>query len=134
MFFRFLNHGQFSEAYSFVIHLSTGGLCFIDIKEHVAITIMAATASDSALAISIFAAQDLYYSVIPNPAVGVFTLGVLYFGICVTDFSQVDRLPTYWLRLGWYVFTYVISFVLFPCRADHMPMIGIMRRFLVSRI
>ena len=35
---------------------------------------MASTASSSALAISIFAAQDLYYHVRPNPAVGIFTL------------------------------------------------------------
>ncbi|KZP29051.1 OPT oligopeptide transporter [Athelia psychrophila] len=45
-----------------------------NIKEHVAITIMATTASDSAVAISIFAAQDLYYNVKPNAAVGIFTL------------------------------------------------------------
>ena len=35
---------------------------------------MASTASSSALAISIFAAQDLYYDVRPNAAVGIFTL------------------------------------------------------------
>jgi hypothetical protein len=34
-----------------------------DIKEHVAITIFASTAADSALAISIFAADDLYYNI-----------------------------------------------------------------------
>ena len=45
-----------------------------DIKEHVAITIMGATSSDSALAISIFAAQDLYYNVKPNAATAIFTL------------------------------------------------------------
>jgi hypothetical protein len=45
-----------------------------NIKEHVSITIMASTASSSALAISIFAAQDLYYHIRPNPAVGIFTL------------------------------------------------------------
>ncbi|KAI0089664.1 OPT oligopeptide transporter [Irpex rosettiformis] len=55
-FWRFINPGQFN------------------IKEHVSITIMASTASSSALAISIFAAQDLYYHVRPNPAVGIFTL------------------------------------------------------------
>ncbi|KAK0448905.1 OPT oligopeptide transporter [Desarmillaria tabescens] len=55
-FWRFLNPGKFN------------------IKEHVAITIMSSTASDSALAISIFAAQDLYYNVRPNAAVGIFTL------------------------------------------------------------
>jgi len=55
-FWRFMNHGPFN------------------IKEHVAITIMASTASASATAISIFAAQDLYYHVSPNAAVGIFTL------------------------------------------------------------
>ncbi|KAF9025798.1 OPT oligopeptide transporter [Hymenopellis radicata] len=55
-FWRFMNHGPFN------------------IKEHVAITIMSSTASSSALAISIFAAQDLYYNVRPNAAVGIFTL------------------------------------------------------------
>lgn len=55
-FWRFLNPGPFN------------------IKEHVSITIMASTASSSALAISIFAAQDLYYHVRPNAAVGIFTL------------------------------------------------------------
>ncbi|KAF8155420.1 oligopeptide transporter [Crassisporium funariophilum] len=55
-FWRFMNPGPFN------------------LKEHVAITIMASTASSSALAISIFAAQDLYYNVRPNAAVGIFTL------------------------------------------------------------
>ncbi|KAF9458297.1 OPT oligopeptide transporter [Collybia nuda] len=55
-FWRFMNPGPFN------------------IKEHVAITIMATTSSSSALAISIFAAQDLYYNVRPNAAVGIFTL------------------------------------------------------------
>lgn len=45
-----------------------------NIKEHVAITIMSSTASTAAVAISIFAAQDLYYHVTPNAAVGIFTL------------------------------------------------------------
>ncbi|KAF5348950.1 hypothetical protein D9758_014208 [Tetrapyrgos nigripes] len=45
-----------------------------NIKEHVAITIMSSTTSQSALAISIFAAQDLYYNVRPNAAIGIFTL------------------------------------------------------------
>ncbi|EKM57186.1 uncharacterized protein PHACADRAFT_254776 [Phanerochaete carnosa HHB-10118-sp] len=55
-FWRWLNPGPFN------------------IKEHVAITIMASTASSSALAISVFAAQDLYYNVRPNVAIGIFTL------------------------------------------------------------
>jgi hypothetical protein len=54
-FWRFMNPGPFN------------------LKEHVAATIMAATASDSALAISVFAAQDLYYNVRPNAGVGIFT-------------------------------------------------------------
>jgi hypothetical protein len=45
-----------------------------DIKEHVAITIFASTAAHSALAISIFAADDLYYRIQPNVAIGIFTL------------------------------------------------------------
>ncbi|KAF5365456.1 hypothetical protein D9758_010828 [Tetrapyrgos nigripes] len=55
-FWRFMNHGPFN------------------LKEHVSITIMASTASTSALAISIFASQDLYYHIRPNAGVGIFTL------------------------------------------------------------
>ncbi|KAJ7186170.1 OPT oligopeptide transporter [Mycena filopes] len=55
-FWRFMNHGRFN------------------LKEHVATTIMASTASSSALAISIFASQELYYHVETNVAVGIFTL------------------------------------------------------------
>ncbi|KJA26691.1 hypothetical protein HYPSUDRAFT_132645 [Hypholoma sublateritium FD-334 SS-4] len=55
-FWRFMNHGPFN------------------LKEHVAITIFASTAADSALAISIFAADDLYYNIQPNAGVGIFTL------------------------------------------------------------
>ncbi|KAJ7874394.1 OPT oligopeptide transporter [Mycena leptocephala] len=55
-FWRFMNHGRFN------------------LKEHVAMTIMASTASSSALAISIFAAQELYYFVETNVAVGIFTI------------------------------------------------------------
>ncbi|TFK60969.1 peptide transporter MTD1 [Pluteus cervinus] len=55
-FWRFLNPGEFN------------------IKEHVAITIFASTAAESALAISIFAADDLYYGTQPNIGVGIFTL------------------------------------------------------------
>lgn len=35
----------------------------VDLKEHVAVTIFASTAADSALAISIFAADDLFYRI-----------------------------------------------------------------------
>ncbi|KAI0691079.1 OPT oligopeptide transporter [Cerioporus squamosus] len=55
-FWRFINPGPFS------------------IKEHVAISIMSTTASDQAIAISVFAAQDLYYNITINPAIAVFTL------------------------------------------------------------
>jgi hypothetical protein len=48
----------------------------VDIKEHVSITIMSSTASSSALAISIFASQYLYYHVRPNAGVGIFTYGL----------------------------------------------------------
>jgi len=49
-------------------------ISLIDIKEHVAITIFASTAADSALAISIFAADELFYDIRPNVGVGIFTL------------------------------------------------------------
>ncbi|KAJ3542748.1 hypothetical protein NMY22_g3390 [Coprinellus aureogranulatus] len=72
-FWRFFNPGPFN------------------IKEHVAITIFASTAADSALAINIFAADDLFYGIQvwslayrfglpvlippkPNAAIGIFTL------------------------------------------------------------
>ncbi|KAF8877581.1 OPT oligopeptide transporter protein-domain-containing protein [Gymnopilus junonius] len=58
-------------AFGHLIRVSGGPF---NLKEHVAITIMASTASSSALAISIFAAQDLYYHIRPNAAVGIFTL------------------------------------------------------------
>ncbi|KAJ7107983.1 peptide transporter MTD1 [Mycena crocata] len=55
-FWRFMNPGPFN------------------MKEHVAITIFASTASGSALAISVFAADTLYFNIEPNAGVGVFTL------------------------------------------------------------
>ncbi|RPD53682.1 OPT oligopeptide transporter [Lentinus tigrinus ALCF2SS1-7] len=55
-FWRFINPGPFN------------------IKEHVAISIMSTTASDQAIAISVFAAQDLYYNITINPAIAIFTL------------------------------------------------------------
>ncbi|KAJ6456278.1 peptide transporter MTD1 [Mycena vitilis] len=55
-FWRFMNPGPFN------------------LKEHVAITIFASTAAGSALAISVFAADDLYYGIQPNAGVGIFTL------------------------------------------------------------
>ncbi|GAA5984472.1 hypothetical protein JCM11641_006993 [Rhodosporidiobolus odoratus] len=45
-----------------------------NIKEHVAILIMSSTASSSAEAISVFAADELYYNITPNWGVCIFTL------------------------------------------------------------
>ncbi|TRM57369.1 hypothetical protein BD626DRAFT_540586, partial [Schizophyllum amplum] len=50
---------RFATPVSSIVESAELVLTFADIKEHVAITVMGATASDSALAISIFAAQDL---------------------------------------------------------------------------
>ncbi|KAF7347691.1 OPT oligopeptide transporter [Mycena venus] len=55
-FWRFMNPGPFN------------------IKENVGILIMAAASTHGALAINIFAADDLYYHFTPNPAVAIFTL------------------------------------------------------------
>ncbi|KAF5343192.1 hypothetical protein D9758_016928 [Tetrapyrgos nigripes] len=74
-FWRFMNHGPFN------------------LKEHVSITIMASTASTSALAISIFASQDLYYHIRPNAGVGIFTYvrPTLVQHICPIGQSQADK-------------------------------------------
>ncbi|KAF9262064.1 OPT oligopeptide transporter [Marasmius fiardii PR-910] len=55
-FWRWMNPGRFN------------------IKEHTGILIMSAAATHGALAINIFAADDLFYGVTPNTAVAVFTL------------------------------------------------------------
>ncbi|THU85518.1 OPT oligopeptide transporter [Dendrothele bispora CBS 962.96] len=55
-FWRWINPGRFN------------------IKEHVGILIMAAAATHGALAINIFAADDLFYGFTPNPAIAIFTL------------------------------------------------------------
>ncbi|KAJ7643180.1 peptide transporter MTD1 [Mycena rosella] len=55
-FWRFMNPGPFN------------------MKEHVAIAIFASTASGSALAITIFAVDELYYNINPSVAVAIFTL------------------------------------------------------------
>ena len=46
---------------------------------------MSTTASDQAIAISVFAAQDLYYNVTINPAIAIFT----YVLICLPVQSQL---------------------------------------------
>ncbi|EIN10286.1 OPT oligopeptide transporter [Punctularia strigosozonata HHB-11173 SS5] len=56
VFTRFMNPGPF------------------DIKEHVGILIMSAAATHGALAINIFAANDLFYGIKSNTAVAIFTL------------------------------------------------------------
>ncbi|BGP34717.1 hypothetical protein JCM10296v2_006539 [Rhodotorula toruloides] len=48
--------------------------CPFTLKEHVAIVIMSATAASSAEAISVFAADELYYHITPNYGVAIFTL------------------------------------------------------------
>ncbi|GAA5965378.1 hypothetical protein JCM8115_002013 [Rhodotorula mucilaginosa] len=48
--------------------------CEFTLKEHVAILIMSSTATSSAEAISVFAADDLYYNITPNYGVAIFTL------------------------------------------------------------
>lgn len=85
-FWRFMNHGPFN------------------LKEHVAITIMAATASDSALAISIFAAQDLYYNVRPNAAVGIFTL----IGSQLIGYGLAGLARQYLVYPTWAVYPHII--------------------------
>ncbi|GAA6039532.1 hypothetical protein JCM8097_008371 [Rhodosporidiobolus ruineniae] len=55
-FWAFLNPGEFN------------------IKEHVAVLIMSSTAFSSAMAISVFAADQLYYDLSPNYGLAIFTL------------------------------------------------------------
>lgn len=63
-FWRFMNPGPFSKSLIFAraLHMYLP-LSYLDIKEHVAITIFSTTASESALAISIFAADELFYNI-----------------------------------------------------------------------
>ncbi|KAJ7312704.1 OPT oligopeptide transporter protein-domain-containing protein [Mycena albidolilacea] len=77
-FWRFMNPGPFN------------------LKEHVAITIFASTAAGSALAISIFAVDDLYYNIQPNAGVGIFTLiGIMRaFLVYPTYMVYPNLLPT----------------------------------------
>ncbi|GAA5902251.1 hypothetical protein JCM8208_007240 [Rhodotorula glutinis] len=48
--------------------------CEFTLKEHVAILVMSSTATSSAQAISVFAADDLYYNITPSYGVAIFTL------------------------------------------------------------
>ncbi|EIM86534.1 OPT oligopeptide transporter [Stereum hirsutum FP-91666 SS1] len=52
-----------------------------NIKEHVAITIMASTAANVAVAMEVIAALDLFYNIKLNPAVAIFQVRSLHFMI-----------------------------------------------------
>lgn len=74
-FWRFINPGVFN------------------IKEHVGILIMSAAATHGALAINIFAADDLFYGIYPNPAIAIFTLlgsQLMGYGIAGTSSARWD--------------------------------------------
>jgi hypothetical protein len=70
------------------------------IKEHVAILIMASTATDSALAISVFAAEELYYGITPSYGTAIFTLlGSQCFGYGIAGLMRSFTVyPTYIVR------------------------------------
>jgi uncharacterized protein with PQ loop repeat len=89
---------------------------------------MASTASASALAISIFAAQDLYYNVRPSAAVGVFT--------CATPFDLSPAVFLWWYKFSLigsqligYGFAGGCSSLMFSWYLIYLP--GVMRSFLV---
>ncbi|SCZ88962.1 BZ3500_MvSof-1268-A1-R1_Chr1-1g00858 [Microbotryum saponariae] len=71
--------------------------CDFNIKEHVAILIMSSTATDSALAISVFAAEELFYDVHPSYGVAIFTLlGSQLFGYGIAGLMRSFTVfPTY---------------------------------------
>ncbi|SCV71689.1 BQ2448_3277 [Microbotryum intermedium] len=71
--------------------------CDFNIKEHVAILVMTSTATDSALAISVFAAEELYYNITPNYGVAIFTLlGSQLFGYGIAGLMRSFTVfPTY---------------------------------------
>ncbi|SCV71209.1 BQ2448_2797 [Microbotryum intermedium] len=71
--------------------------CDFNIKEHVAILVMSSTATDSALAISVFAAEELYYNVTPSYGVAIFTLlGSQLFGYGIAGLMRSFTVfPTY---------------------------------------
>ncbi|GAA5886511.1 hypothetical protein JCM6882_001666 [Rhodosporidiobolus microsporus] len=71
--------------------------CPFNIKEHVAILIMSSTAASSAEAISVFAADELYYNITPNYGVCIFTLmGSQLFGYGIAGLMRAFCVfPTY---------------------------------------
>ncbi|GAA5887704.1 hypothetical protein JCM6882_001503 [Rhodosporidiobolus microsporus] len=68
-----------------------------NLKEHVAILIMSSTAASSAEAISVFAADELYYNITPNWGVAIFTLmGSQLFGFGIAGLMRAFCVfPTY---------------------------------------
>ncbi|GAA5866212.1 hypothetical protein JCM8547_007204 [Rhodosporidiobolus lusitaniae] len=68
-----------------------------NIKEHVAILIMSSTGTSSAEAISVFAADELYYNITPNWGVCIFTLmGSQLFGYGIAGlFRAFTTFPTF---------------------------------------
>ncbi|GAA6061462.1 hypothetical protein JCM10212_005665 [Sporobolomyces blumeae] len=78
-FWRFLNPGDFT------------------LKEHVAVLIMSGCGSSSAKAISVFAADELYYNITPNYGVAIFTLlGSQLFGYGLAGLTRSFTVfPTY---------------------------------------
>ncbi|GAA5835259.1 hypothetical protein JCM11251_006662 [Rhodosporidiobolus azoricus] len=68
-----------------------------NIKEHVAVLIMSSTAASSAEAISVFAADELYYNITPSWPVAIFTLmGSQLFGFGIAGLMRAFVVfPTY---------------------------------------
>ncbi|GAA5835822.1 hypothetical protein JCM3766R1_005858 [Sporobolomyces carnicolor] len=71
--------------------------CDFTLKEHVAILIMSSTSAHSAEAISVFAANELYYNITPNYGVAIFTLlGSQLFGYGLAGLTRSFTVfPTY---------------------------------------
>ncbi|GAA5879973.1 hypothetical protein JCM16303_004422 [Sporobolomyces ruberrimus] len=71
--------------------------CPFTLKEHVAILIMSSTSAHSAEAISVFAANELYYNITPNYGVAIFTLlGSQLFGYGLAGLTRSFTVfPTY---------------------------------------
>ncbi|GAA5928903.1 hypothetical protein JCM1841_001289 [Sporobolomyces salmonicolor] len=71
--------------------------CEFTLKEHVAILIMSSTSASSAEAISVFAADELYYNITPNYGVAIFTLlGSQLFGYGLAGLTRSFTVfPTY---------------------------------------
>ncbi|GAA5917230.1 hypothetical protein JCM5296_002400 [Sporobolomyces johnsonii] len=71
--------------------------CEFTLKEHVAVLIMSSTSASSAEAISVFAADELYYNITPNYGVAIFTLlGSQLFGYGLAGLTRSFTVfPTY---------------------------------------